>query len=82
MVVTEHVLSQVGPAVSSANSLLLYGKPGDGKTYLIESLNNLDSPPIFCRTPSNARATSSSLFDPDLPRTRWMRKPSVLTASP
>src|SRR5579863_1350047 len=32
MVLTEHVLNQVGPAVSSGNSLLVYGKPGDGKT--------------------------------------------------
>ena len=66
MVITEQVLSQVGPAISSGNSMLVYGKPGDGKTYLIESLNNLDAVPSSCPTPSNARATSSSVFDPDL----------------
>ena len=47
MVITEHLLSQIGPAISSANSLLLYGKPGDGKTFLIESLNNLPTGPVF-----------------------------------
>ncbi len=36
MVLTEHVLNQMGPAVSSGSSLLIYGKPGDGKTFLIE----------------------------------------------
>src|SRR6185295_19005559 len=35
------------PAISSGNSMLVYGKPGDGKTYLIESLNNLESSPVF-----------------------------------
>ena len=33
MVLTERILAQIGPAVSSASSLLLYGKPGDGKTF-------------------------------------------------
>ena len=47
MVITERLLAQVGPAIAAANSLLLYGKPGDGKTFLTESLANLDTAPIF-----------------------------------
>ena len=47
MVITEQVLSQVGPAISCGNSMLVYGKPGDGKTYLIESLDNLDGGAMF-----------------------------------
>ena len=27
-------MAQIGPAVSSANSFLIYGQPGDGKTFL------------------------------------------------
>jgi predicted ATPase with chaperone activity len=46
MVLTESILSQMGPAVSAGKSLLLYGKPGDGKTFLIEQLANLDTAPI------------------------------------
>src|ERR1051325_9723681 len=57
LVLTEHTLSQMGPAVSSANSLLLYGKPGDGKTFLIEQLANLDTAPIFL--PAFHRAAGS-----------------------
>src|SRR5579883_1523881 len=35
MVLTESILRQIGPAISSAGSLLLHGQPGDGKTFLI-----------------------------------------------
>ena len=64
MVVTERVLGQVGPAISSANSLLLYGKPGDGKTYLIESLNNLDREAIFMPYALECQGNIVQLFDP------------------
>src|SRR5690348_10373690 len=36
MVVTPHTLGQIGPAVSSGNSFLIHGQPGNGKTYLAE----------------------------------------------
>jgi hypothetical protein len=64
MVLSDHVLAQMGPAVSSSNSLLLYGKPGDGKTFLIESLNNLDSSPIFLPHALECQGNIVQLFDP------------------
>jgi hypothetical protein len=64
MVVTERILQQIGPAVSSANSLLLYGKPGDGKTFLIESLSNLDTAPIFLPYAIECQGNIVQLFDP------------------
>ena len=64
MVLTERVLTQVGPAVSAANSLLVYGKPGDGKTYLIESLNNLDSAPVFVPYAIECQGNIVLVFDP------------------
>jgi predicted ATPase with chaperone activity len=64
MVLTKHVLSQFGPAVSSANSMLVYGKPGDGKTYLIESLNNLDSAPVFIPHAIECQGNIVQVFDP------------------
>jgi hypothetical protein len=64
MVLTEHVLSQVGPAISSANSMLVYGKPGDGKTYLIESLNNLDSAPVYVPHAIECQGNIVQVFDP------------------
>jgi hypothetical protein len=64
MVVTEDLLSRIGPAISSANSLLLYGKPGDGKTFLIESLNNLDAAPVFVPYAIECQGNIIQVFDP------------------
>ena len=84
MVLTEHLLSQIGPAVSSANSLLIYGKPGDGKTFLVEQLNNLESAPIYLPHAIDCQGNIVQVFDPiyhqrlddDEPE-----QPSVLTVS-
>jgi hypothetical protein len=64
MVLTESILSQMGPAVSSGNSLLLYGKPGDGKTFLIESLANLDTAPIFVPYAIECQGNIVQVYDP------------------
>src|SRR5947208_4710375 len=64
MVLTERTLAQIGPAVSSANSLLLYGKPGDGKTFLIESLANLETAPIFLPYAIECQGNIVQLYDP------------------
>lgn len=64
MVLTESILSQIGPAVSAGNSLLLYGKPGDGKTFLIESLTNLDTAPIFVPYAIECQGNIVQVFDP------------------
>jgi len=64
MSITEQMLSQLGPAVTSLNSLLLYGKPGDGKTYLIESLNNLDSKPVFLPHAIECQGNIVQVYDP------------------
>src|SRR5580658_9713480 len=40
-------LSQIGPAVNSGKSLLMYGQPGNGKTYLAEALIKLESNAVF-----------------------------------
>ncbi len=64
MVLTERIVAQIGPAISSANSLLLYGKPGDGKTFLIESLANLDTAPIFLPYAIECQGNIVQLYDP------------------
>jgi hypothetical protein len=64
MVLSERILSQIGPAVSSAGSLLLYGKPGDGKTFLIEALGNLETAPIFLPYAIECQGNIVQLYDP------------------
>ncbi|HUS08268.1 MAG TPA: hypothetical protein VMZ52_18330 [Bryobacteraceae bacterium] len=47
MIVGEKVLSQIGPAVNAGKSLLIYGQPGNGKTFLAEALLKIESMDIF-----------------------------------
>jgi hypothetical protein len=81
MVFTEHVLSQVGPAVSSANSLLIHGKPGDGKTFLVEQLNNLEATPIFVPHAIECQGNIVQVFDPIYHQPLEEAEPSVLAVS-
>jgi hypothetical protein len=64
MVLTPNILSQIGPAVSSLNSLLIYGKPGNGKTYLIEALANLHTEPIYLPYAIECQGNIVQLYDP------------------
>lgn len=64
MVVSEEILSRVGPAVNAGKSFLIYGQPGNGKTYLAEALFGLDSAPIFIPTAIEAQGMVIELFDP------------------
>ena len=64
MVLTENILRQLGPAISSSTSLLLHGKPGDGKSFLIESLCNLDAAPIFVPYAIECQGNIVQVYDP------------------
>jgi len=46
-VINDLILTKMGPAVNSGKSFLIYGQPGNGKTYLAEALNNLNSSDIY-----------------------------------
>ena len=64
MVVSDHALKQIGPAVNSGKSFLLYGQPGNGKTYMAEALFNLQSPPIYLPYAIECQGAIVRLFDP------------------
>lgn len=82
MVLTEKILSQIGPAVAAGNSFLLYGKPGDGKTFLIESLANLETAPIFLPYALECQGNIVQLYDPIYhQRVDSDEEPSVLAVS-
>ena len=46
-VINDLILTKMGPAVNSGKSFLIYGQPGNGKTYLAEALTNLHSADIY-----------------------------------
>jgi len=41
LVLSDRVVNQIGPAVTSGQSLFLYGGPGNGKTVIAQALHNL-----------------------------------------
>ena len=64
MVVTPKILAQIGPAVSSGNSFLIYGEPGNGKTYLAEALANLDKSCIYMPYAVEHQGAIIQIYDP------------------
>jgi predicted ATPase with chaperone activity len=64
MVVTPQLLNSIGPAVNAGKSFLIYGQPGNGKTYLAEALFELDRSPIYVPYAIESQGMIIQLFDP------------------
>ena len=64
MVVEENVLEQLGPAVNSGKSFLIYGQPGNGKTYLAEALFNIRSSDVYVPYALECQGNIIHLYDP------------------
>ncbi len=64
MVMTPRILAQIGPAVSSGNSFLIYGQPGNGKTFLAEALMNVDDSCVYVPHALECQGTIVQVFDP------------------
>ena len=62
-IVTDEFYSKLGPAVNSFKSLLIYGRPGNGKSYLSEQLANLESDPIYVPYVLEAEGRIIRVFD-------------------
>jgi predicted ATPase with chaperone activity len=64
LVVEDDVLAQIGPAVNASKSFLIYGKPGNGKTALAESLFRVETEPIFMPYALECQGNIIQLYDP------------------
>jgi len=64
MVITEDTLDQIGPAVNSGKSLLIYGQPGNGKTHLAEALSRIQTTEIYVPHALEHQGAIIRLFDP------------------
>src|SRR5207302_5911649 len=64
LVVEQDVISQIGPAVNSSKSFLIYGQPGNGKTALAEALFRLETEPIFMPYAIECQGNIIQLYDP------------------
>jgi hypothetical protein len=47
LVLSDHVLDQLGPAVNGGHSLFIYGEPGNGKTVIAQAIRNLLDGDLF-----------------------------------
>jgi hypothetical protein len=63
-VVSHETLLQIGPAVNGGQSLLLYGQPGNGKTFMAEALFNIQSTPIYMPYALEFQGQIIQLYDP------------------
>lgn len=64
MVASPRMLSQIGPAVNSGKSFLIYGQPGNGKTYVAESLLKIESDPIYIPYAIECQGQIIQVYDP------------------
>jgi hypothetical protein len=63
-VTTPRMLAQIGPAVSSGNSFLIYGQAGNGKTYMAEALAGIDDDSIYVPYAIESQGSIIQVFDP------------------
>lgn len=64
LVVTEATLDQIGPAISSGKSFLIYGQPGNGKTQIAEALANISTSDIYVPYALECQGNIIQLYDP------------------
>jgi hypothetical protein len=64
LVVEDDILAQIGPAVNASKSFLIYGKPGNGKTALAESLFRVETEPIYMPYALECQGNIIQLYDP------------------
>ena len=64
MVVTPDILSTIGPAVNSGRSLLIYGQPGNGKTYMAEALIGIQASEIYVPYAIYFQGSIIQMYDP------------------
>jgi len=63
LVIDESILNQVGPAVNSASSVMLFGFPGNGKTTIAERITHLMGDDIFIPYTVYADGAVIKLYD-------------------
>jgi predicted ATPase with chaperone activity len=84
MVTTDEMLDQIGPAVTSGKSLLIYGQPGNGKTQVAEALSKIQSSYVYVPYALECQGNIVQLYDPmyHKPAVETVEKPEGLDFEP
>jgi len=64
LVVSDHVLEQVGPALNAGKALFLYGPPGNGKTVIAEGLGRTLGGDMYMPHAIDVDGHTVTMFDP------------------
>jgi len=64
LIITDAVFNEIGPAVNSADSIFLFGAPGNGKTSIAERITRLMGDDIFIPYAVEADGQIIKIFDP------------------
>ena len=65
LVVSPSVINQMGPALNSGQAMLLYGAPGNGKTYIAHNIVNLVLGSIFVPYACEVEGQLIKVYDPE-----------------
>ena len=64
LVLSDHVLDQLGPAINAGHSMFVYGPPGNGKTVISQAIRNLLTGEIAIPHALEVEGNIIRLFDP------------------
>jgi hypothetical protein len=64
LVLSDHVLNQLGPAVNANHSLFVYGPPGNGKTVISQAIRNLLVGDLWVPHALEVDGSIITIFDP------------------
>jgi len=66
LIISEEALNEIGPAINSAQSIFLFGYPGNGKTSIAERITRLMGDTIYMPNAVIANGQIIRLYDPIL----------------
>jgi predicted ATPase with chaperone activity len=64
LVIGDHVLDQLGPAINAGHSMFVYGPPGNGKTVISQAIHNLLEGEIYIPHALEVEGSIIRFFDP------------------
>lgn len=64
LVISEHVMDQLGPAINAGHSMFVYGPPGNGKTVISQAIQNLLDGDIHVPHAIEVEGAIIRVFDP------------------
>ena len=64
LIINDHVLEQVGPAVNANKSVFLYGPPGNGKTVIAEGMGRAIGGDLYVPYAIDVEGQTITVYDP------------------